>query len=92
MRSIIVTVPNQVEIIDTPIPTPGPYQALVKTEVACLCNKTDGELVGGHFPGMETAFPFALGHESVGVVQEVGDKARHFSVGGRAVSGLVPDF
>ena len=91
MKSVVVTAPNRVEIVDTPIPKPGPYQALVKTEVACLCNKTDGELVGGHFPGMEDAFPFALGHESVGVVQEAGERARHFKAGDRAVSGLVFD-
>ncbi len=91
MKTVIVTAPNQVEITDTPIPRPGPYQALVKTEVACLCNKTDGELVNGHFPGMEKAFPFALGHESVGLVQEVGAKVRHFKVNERAVSGLVFD-
>ena len=91
MKSVIVTAPNQVEIIDAPIPKPGPYQALVKTEVACLCNKTDGELVSGHFPGMENAFPFTLGHESVGVIQEVGAKVRNFKVDERAVSGLVFD-
>ena len=89
MKTVVVTAPNQVEIIDTPIPKPGPYQALVKTEVACLCNKT--ELLSGHFPGLENAFPFALGHENVGVVQEVGAKVRHFTVGDRAVSGLVFD-
>ena len=40
---------------------------------------------------MEDAFPFALGHESVGIVQEVGGRVRNFAVGDRAVSGLVFD-
>ena len=71
MRAIAVTSPGQVAIVDTGIPTPGPYQALVKTELACVCNSTDGELVSGRFPGMEDAFPFALGHESVGVIEEL---------------------
>jgi threonine dehydrogenase-like Zn-dependent dehydrogenase len=91
MKTITVTAPNKVEIIDTPMPKPGPYQALVKTELACVCNNTDGELVRGHFPGMESSFPFALGHESVGVVQEIGAKVKNFIVGERAVSGLVFD-
>ena len=91
MKTIAVTAPNQVEIIDTPLPTPGPYQALVKTEFACVCNNTDSELVGGRFPGMEKTFPFALGHESVGVVQDVGKSVRNFEPGKRAVSGLVFD-
>ena len=91
MKSVAVIEPNKVTVIDTPVPVPKKYQALVKTEVACICNNTDGELVAGHFPGMENAFPFALGHESVGTVVEIGDKVRNFQVGGRALSGLVFD-
>lgn len=91
MKTIAVTAKGKVELIETPIPKVVAYQALVKTELACVCNNTDGELVSGGFPGMESAFPFALGHESVGVVQEIGDKVRNFHVGGRAVSGLVFD-
>ena len=88
MKTVSVTSPGVVEVIDTPIPKPGPYQALVKAEFACVCNSTDSELVHGRFPGMEKAFPFALGHESVGTVVEVGDKAKNFKIDGRAVSGL----
>ncbi|MED5416031.1 MAG: zinc-binding dehydrogenase [Candidatus Latescibacterota bacterium] len=91
MKTISVIAPGQLEIIDTPRPEPGPYQALVRTELACLCNKTDSELVHGAFPGLEDAFPFALGHESVGIVEQIGDKVRNFAVGGRVVSGLVFD-
>ena len=91
MRTVAVTAPGQVEIIDTPKPTPGPYQALVRTEFACVCNSTDSELVHGRFPGMEDAFPFALGHESVGMVEEIGNEVRNFKIGSRAVSGLLFD-
>jgi threonine dehydrogenase-like Zn-dependent dehydrogenase len=90
MRTVAVTAPGQVEIIDTPKPAPGPYQALVRTELACVCNHTDGELVRGTFPGMDT-FPFALGHESVGIVEQAGAQVRNFTVGDRVVSGLVFD-
>ncbi len=91
MKTVSVIAPGQVEIIDTPKPEPGPYQALVRTELACLCNNTDGELVHGSFPEMEEAFPFALGHESVGTVEQIGDKVLNFSIGDRALSGLVFD-
>ncbi|MEM9479446.1 MAG: zinc-binding dehydrogenase [Verrucomicrobiota bacterium] len=91
MKTVVVTAPERIEIIDTPLPSPGPYQVLVKTDLACLCNATDGELIRGKFPGMENSFPFALGHESTGIVQEVGSKVRNFSTGQRAVSGLVFD-
>jgi threonine dehydrogenase-like Zn-dependent dehydrogenase len=88
MKSVIALHPGQIEIINTPAPKPGPYQALVKTEYACVCNRTDSELLHGNFPGMEDKFPFALGHESVGTILEVGEKVRHFSPGDRAVGGL----
>ena len=91
MKTISVTKPGEITILDTPIPIPKSYQALVKTEVACICNNTDSELVSGHFPGMENSFPFALGHESIGKVVEVGDKAKNFKIGQRAISGLVFD-
>ena len=84
MKTVAVSNPGIVEIIETPIPKPKPYQALVKTKVACICNNTDSELVSGHFPGMEDSFPFALGHESIGEVVEIGKEVRNFSVGQKA--------
>ncbi|MBH54010.1 MAG: sorbitol dehydrogenase [Opitutaceae bacterium] len=91
MKAIVVTKPGALEITDIPIPKPDPYQALVKNDRACICNLTDSELLGGHFPGMEEAFPFALGHESTGIVQEVGAKVKNFKPGDRTVGGLVFD-
>jgi len=91
MRAIAVVEPNRVEVVEIDTPTPGPYQALVKTEVAALCNATDGKLVAGHFPGV-TDYPLMLGHETAGVVESVGAKVRNFSPGDRAIGGLVFEF
>ena len=83
--------PNQVELIQLDPPKPGPYQALVKTDVACLCNATDGKLVTGHFPGVDK-YPLVLGHEGTGIVHEVGEKVRNFKPGDRVIGGLLFDF
>lgn len=91
MRAVAVTEPNRVEIVDLPVPEPGRYQALVKTEVAYLCNATDGKLVAGNFPGVEK-YPLVLGHESAGIVQAVGARVRSFRQGDRAIGGLVFEF
>jgi len=40
MRAVTVTEPGKVAIVDLLRPAPGAYQALVRTEVACLCNST----------------------------------------------------
>lgn len=91
MKAVAVLEPGKVELVELKLPTPGPYQALVKTEVAALCNATDSKLISGHFPGVQT-FPMVLGHEDAGIVQEVGHKVRHFKPGDRAIGGLVFNF
>jgi threonine dehydrogenase-like Zn-dependent dehydrogenase len=83
-----VTEPNKIKIVEVPEPTPGPYEARIKTEVACLCNMTDRKLIEGHFPGVEN-YPLLLGHETVGIVDAVGPKVRNFKVGDRVVGGLL---
>jgi len=91
MKAVAVIEPGKLQIVDLAKPEVGPYQALVKTEVACLCNATDGKLIAGHFPGVER-YPLVLGHESAGMIETVGDKVRNFRVGDRAIGGLVFDF
>jgi len=41
MISVAVIKPNKLELVDIPEPEPGPYQARIRTELACLCNATD---------------------------------------------------
>ena len=91
MRAVVVIEPDKVDIVEISEPVCGPYQAKVKTEAATLCNATDGKLVSGHFPGVEN-YPLVLGHESVGIVQKVGEKVRNFKAGDRVVGGLLFDF
>jgi len=54
MRAVIVKQPGA-EVVQIQKPK-WAYQALVKTEVAALCNATDSKLISGHFPGVQT-FP-----------------------------------
>lgn len=91
MRAITVIRPGEVKVVALDKPVPGPYQALVKTEAAVICNATDGKLVQGHFPGVEK-YPLVLGHEGAGIVQQVGAKVRNFTVGDRAIGGLLFEF
>jgi alcohol dehydrogenase len=88
MLAVAVTQPNQVEVVDVPEPILGPYEARIKTEAACLCNMTDRKLIEGHFPGVDT-YPLLLGHETVGIVEAVGDKVKNFKPGDRVVGGLL---
>lgn len=38
MFAIAVTTPGQLEVVDVPEPSPGPYEAKIRTELAALCN------------------------------------------------------
>ncbi len=88
MLSVAVPEPGRIEPVEIPEPKPGPYEALLRTEAVCLCNSTDRKLVQGHFPGVDK-YPLLLGHETVGVVEEVGDRVRTFKAGDRVVGGLL---
>ncbi len=88
MFSVAVVEPGMVEFVDIPKPKPGAYDALVKTEISYLCNRTDRKLIEGHFPGVDQ-YPLLLGHESVGIVESVGEKVRTFSPGDRTVGGVI---
>ncbi|MDR3724906.1 MAG: zinc-binding dehydrogenase [Terracidiphilus sp.] len=93
MKAIAVIRPGEVRMVELPAAKTaiGPYQALVRTELCCLCNATDGKLVAGHFPGVEK-YPLVLGHESVGTIEAVGAKVRNFRVGERAIGALNFEF
>lgn len=88
MFSVAVTKLNEVEIVQIPKPEAGSYEAVIRTEIAAICNMTDRKLVEGHFPGVET-YPLLLGHETVGIVEAVGDKVQNFKIGDRVVGGLL---
>lgn len=92
MKSLAVTKPNILEIVETPAPAIGDYEVLLKSEAAFICNATDRKIVEGHFPGIPvSAYPVLLGHENVGIVVEVGSKASSYAVGDRVIGGLILD-
>eukprot|EP00578_Thalassiosira_sp_NH16_P028283 CAMPEP_0181096448 /NCGR_PEP_ID=MMETSP1071-20121207/11038_1 /TAXON_ID=35127 /ORGANISM="Thalassiosira sp., Strain NH16" /LENGTH=337 /DNA_ID=CAMNT_0023178857 /DNA_START=44 /DNA_END=1057 /DNA_ORIENTATION=- len=55
------------ELIDAPDPTPKPNHAILRIALAGICN-TDIEIVKGYM-----GFEGILGHEFVGIVEDVGD-------------------
>lgn len=90
MRAIAIMKPGVIELVDIPRPEPGPYDGLIKSECSFICNATDRKLIEGHFPGIGAdAYPLILGHETVGIVESIGDKVRSFTRGDRVVGGLI---
>lgn len=88
MFSVAVKQPDVLDIVHIPKPTPGPYEAVIRTEIAAICNMTDRKVVEGHFPGVKH-YPLLLGHETVGTVEAIGDKVKNFQIGDRVVGALL---
>ena len=68
---------------DWPAPAPGPDDALIRVSLAGICS-TDLELVKGYAGG----FNGILGHEFVGVVEQVGSRSPAEWLGRRVVGSI----
>ncbi|WP_175935731.1 S-(hydroxymethyl)mycothiol dehydrogenase [Corynebacterium sp. Marseille-P4321] len=67
----------EVEVVDIVIPDPGPNDVVVKVQATGVCH-TDLAYRDGD---IEDAYPFLLGHETAGIVDQVGSEVTHVEVG-----------
>jgi len=66
MKAIVNTAPNQLTLLDYPLPEPGPGQVRIRTASCGIC-ATDLELIAGW---ERTGFPTVPGHEWAGYVDK----------------------
>lgn len=91
MKGVVVVKPGVVEVRnDVPEPRMDDYHALVKNLACGICNGTDWKVVEGCFKGFDT-YPAVLGHESVGIVIEVGRKVKSFKKGDLVLRSMLED-
>jgi S-(hydroxymethyl)glutathione dehydrogenase/alcohol dehydrogenase len=79
---ILDSAPSDLIIDDVRVDAVGPREVLVRTTAAGLCH-SDLHFMHGLYP---YAYPVVLGHESAGVVEEVGADVVGFTVGDHVVS------
>ena len=72
------------EIEDVQISKPGPREVLIRTAAAGVCH-SDLHFVEGLYP---IATPVILGHESAGVVEEVGSQVQYVQPGDHVITCL----
>jgi propanol-preferring alcohol dehydrogenase len=81
MRAMILQAPRTLlREVELPVPTPGPEQVLVRV-LACGVCRTDLHVVDGELP--QPKLPLVPGHEIVGSVAGMGDRAQRFAIGDR---------
>lgn len=79
---------GKLEIKEVPKPTPKNEEALVRMTTAGVCH-SDLHLVKGDWPRFVRPFPVPLGHEGIGIVEELGPGAEKFvKPGDRVILGL----
>src|SRR2546423_1062178 len=71
--AVLHEIPGSLVIEDVDIDRPGPREVLVRTSAAGLCH-SDLHFLEGKF---SAPTPLVLGHESAGVVEEVGDEVTY---------------
>ncbi|KAJ5224962.1 hypothetical protein N7468_006187 [Penicillium chermesinum] len=83
MKALVYTGPGTVEVLERPKPTiKAPTDAVVRMMHASICG-TDLHILKGDVPSANPGL--ILGHEGVGVVEELGDAVQGFHVGDRVL-------
>jgi S-(hydroxymethyl)glutathione dehydrogenase/alcohol dehydrogenase len=77
-----VNQPMEVEEID--VSKPGPREVLIRTAAAGVCH-SDLHFFNGTYPGQ---LPMVLGHESAGVVEQVGSDVHYVKPGDHVITCL----
>ena len=90
MRSVIIQEFGKVDILDVPKPSPEPGEALVKITTAGVCHTDLHIAMGDWVEDMaEAQLPFPLGHEGIGIVEELGQELDvDIKIGDRVILGL----
>ncbi|MFZ0739140.1 MAG: zinc-dependent alcohol dehydrogenase family protein [Candidatus Acidiferrales bacterium] len=80
LRSPAPVESNPLEFVDVPDPQPGEREVLARVSCCAVC-RTDLHVIEGELP--QQRLPVIPGHQVVGVVERLGQRARRFSIGAR---------
>ena len=81
MRAMILDVPGEpLRVAQVPVPEPGEGQLLLRVHCCAVC-RTDLHVVDGELP--HPRLPLIPGHQIVGTVQKISERADGFTVGDR---------
>ncbi len=86
MKAVAAMGDGTVKLVQVPKPTYGPYECLVRVTACGLCSSTDLKIISnGSIAQMPVEYPTLIGHEGVGVIEELGEKVRYLKRGNRII-------
>jgi L-iditol 2-dehydrogenase len=89
--SAVLAAVGDLRIEDRPVPTPGPWDALIAVRSVGICGSDVHYWEHGRIGDFVVESPLVLGHESAGVVEEVGPEVTGLKPGDRvAIEPGVP--
>jgi alcohol dehydrogenase, propanol-preferring len=81
VRAMILDAPGEpLRVAEVPVPEPGERQILLRVHCCAVC-RTDLHVVDGELT--DPSLPLIPGHQIVGTVEKVGERADSFAVGDR---------
>jgi threonine dehydrogenase-like Zn-dependent dehydrogenase len=80
MRAAVLREPGTIEVLDVPLPEPGPDQVRLRLHGCGVCASNLTPWAGISWANFPTE-PGALGHEAWGVVDKLGDRVEGLAVG-----------
>jgi len=85
MKAAVFAEPGRIVLEDKPIPGVGPRDALVRVTTTTICG-TDVHILKGEYP---VARGLTIGHEPVGVIEQLGEAVSGYTVGQRVIAGAI---
>ncbi|MBV8604894.1 MAG: zinc-binding dehydrogenase [Pelomonas sp.] len=85
MKAAVFVEPGRIELDTKPIPDIGPHDALLRVTTTTICG-TDVHILKGEYP---VARGLTVGHEPVGVIEQLGAAVTGYRVGQRAIAGAI---
>lgn len=85
MRALVFRGPNQIGIEQVPIPRPDYGEVVMRVTLTTICG-TDVHILKGEYPVRPG---LVIGHESVGIIHEIGAGVTGYKVGERVLVGAI---
>jgi alcohol dehydrogenase len=85
MKAAVFVKPGRIALDEKPIPRVGPTDALIRVTTTTICG-TDVHILKGEYP---VAVGLTVGHEPVGVIEELGSAVMGYEVGQRVIAGAI---
>jgi len=85
MRAAVFVEPGRIVLKEKPLPRVGPRDALVRITLTTICG-TDVHILKGEYP---VARGLTVGHEPVGIIEELGSAVSGYKIGQRVIAGAI---